>query len=428
MSRSRARPGNGRLCWFIARHYLGAGRGRGLLSLITWIALGGVTVGVTALIIVIAVMTGMQEDLQSKILESTAHVVVMEQGTSLRLHDYATVLEKVRATEHVTGAAPFVLSQVSIVRSGTDARYPQSADLYGIALDTIGAPPTEMARKIIDGVLNLEPPASGVRPLLMGSGLADRMQLFVGDTVVVAAFENLKQDIFGGLAPTLRQFEVTGTFTTGMYDYDMKNVYTSLEVAQELVGIEDPNTVGGIGVRTTDPDIALTVERELRYTLGYPYWAESWIVTNRALFSALKLEKIAMTLILGLIVVVAAFNIVSTLVMVVSDRTREIGILKAMGMTRRGILRVFVLQGVWIGVMGTLLGSVLGVVLGLLIDRYDIIKIPPDVYFVDSLPVSIYVPDVLGIVVGSIVVAFLATVYPAIQASRLEPVDAIRHD
>ena len=428
MSGSGARHGNARLHWFIARHYLGAGRGRGLLSLITWIALGGVTVGVTALVIVIAVMTGMQEDLQSKILESTAHVVVMEQGTSLRLHDYPTVLEKVRATQHVTGAAPFVLSQVSIVRSGTDARYPQSADLYGIAFDTIGAPPTDMARQIIDGVLNLEPPESGVRPLLMGSGLASRMQLFVGDTVVVAAFENLKQDMFGGLTPTLRQFEVTGTFTTGMYDYDMKNVYTSLEVAQELVGIEDPNTVGGIGVRTTDSEIALTVERELRKTLGYPYWAESWIVTNRALFSALKLEKIAMTLILGLIVVVAAFNIVSTLVMVVSDRTREIGILKAMGMARRGILRVFVLQGAWIGVMGTLLGSVLGVVLGLLIDRYDIIKIPPDVYFVDSLPVSIYVPDVLRIVVGSIIVAFLATVYPAIQASRLEPVDAIRHD
>ena len=429
MSASTRRSGNGRLYWFIARHYLGAGRGRGLLSLITWIAVGGVTVGVTALVIVNAVMTGMQEDLQSKILDSTAHVVVMQQGTSLRLHDYPTVLEKIRATEHVTGAAPFVLSQVSIIRRGADARDTQSGNLYGIAFDTVGMPPTDIARRIIEGELNLEPPESGMNALLLGSLLAARMQLFVGDTVVVAAWENLRTDPLLGIpTPTLRNFEITGTFTTGMYDYDMQNVYTSLEVAQDLVGIEDPNTVGGIGVRTTDPEIASTVEDELRETLGFGYYPVSWIVTNRALFSALKLEKIAMTLILGLIVVVAAFNIVSTLVMVVSDRTREIGILKAMGMTRRGILGVFVLQGAWIGVVGTLLGSTLGVVVGLLIDRYDIIKIPPDVYFVDSLPVSIYVPDVLRIVVGSVIVAFLATVYPAIQASRLEPVDAIRHD
>ena len=179
----------------------------------------------------------------------------------------------------------------------------------------------------------------------------------------------------------------------------------------------------------TDPEIANEVAERVREALGgFPYWAESWKVTNAALFSALKLEKIAMSLILGLILLVAAFNIVSTLVMVVSDRKREIGILKAMGMTRGGILRVFVLQGAWIGVVGTLMGSVLGVVLGVLIDRYDIIQIPPDVYFVDSLPVSIHAPDVLKIVVGSVMVAFLATIYPAIQASRLEPVDAIRHD
>ena len=429
MTAPARRPGNGRLHWFIARHYLGASRGRGLLSLITWIALGGVTIGVTALVIVIAVMTGMQEDLQGKILESTAHVVVMEQGTSLRLHDYPNVLEKIRATEGVTGAAPFVLSLVSVVRGEGASRYTQSADLYGIAFDTIGVPPTDMVRQIIEGVLDLEPPESGLRPLLMGSLLAARMQLFVGDTVVVAALDNLKSDIFGGLVPTLRQFEITGTFTTGMYEYDIKHVYTSLEIAQELVGIEDPNTVAGIGVHTTNPDIADEVAERVRDALGgFPYWAESWKVTNRALFSALKLEKIAMSLILGLILVVAAFNIVSTLVMVVSDRRREIGILKAMGMTRGAILRVFVLQGAWIGVVGTLMGSVLGVVIALLIDRYDIIQIPPDVYFVDSLPVSIYAPDVLKIVAGSILVAFLATVYPAIQASRLEPVDAIRHD
>jgi len=204
------------LHWYIARHYLGAGRGRGLLSLITWIALGGVTVGVTALVVVIAVMTGMQEDLRSKILESTPHVIVLEQGSTLRMNDWETVLDTVLSVEGVVGAAPFVLSQVSVVRGQAGNFYPQSANLYGVSIDTTRGSATDMERQIIQGALNLDPPASGLNPMLLGSGLADRMQLFEGDTVVVIAFENLRQDILGGLTPALRNFEVTGTFSTGM--------------------------------------------------------------------------------------------------------------------------------------------------------------------------------------------------------------------
>jgi lipoprotein-releasing system permease protein len=416
-----------RLHWFIARHYLGASRGRGLLSLITWIALGGVTVGVTALIVVIAVMTGMQEDLRGKILESTPHNIVMEQSSSLRVLDWERVVDSILVVDGITGAAPFALSQVSIVRRSMSGQYSQPANLYGVAIDTTYLAPTEMERQIIAGALNLEPPASGLPPLLLGRLLADRMQLFEGDTLVLISMENLKQDIFGAFTPTLRQFEVTGTFTTGMYDYDLQNVYTTLEAAQELIGLE-PGTASAIGARTDDPERAPEIALELGERLGYPYYVDSWVSINRALFSALRLEKLAMTLILFLIVGVAALNIVSTLVMVVADRTREIGILKAMGMTRRGILSVFVLQGAWIGIVGTALGTAGGLFLSWLLDRYEIIKVPPDVYFVDHLPISLRVADVLLIVGGSIAVAFLATIYPAIQASRLEPVDAIRHD
>ncbi len=417
-----------RLHWFIARHYLGAGRGRGLLSLITWISLGGVIVGVTALVVVIGVMSGMQEDLQAKILESTPHVIVLESGTTLRLHEWEEVVDLVMEVDEVVGAAPFVLSQVSVARTGTDGLYPQSANLYGIAIDTGRVAPTEMERQIIEGAYNLEPPESGLSPLLMGVGLADRMQLFEGDTLLVVSFENLKMDIMGGLNPTMRQFEVTGVFTTGMYDYDMQNVYTTLEAAQELVGITNSGVVSGVGVRTTRPELANEVRGKIQELLGFPFYAESWMTTNRALFSALRLEKIAMGLILGLIVLVAAFNIVSTLVMVVADRTREIGILKAMGMTRRGIMRVFVLQGAWIGVAGTFVGTVCGVSAAVLIERFEIIRIPPDVYFVDHLPVSLRVLDVLGIVIASVTISLVATIYPAWKASRLEPVDAIRHE
>ncbi len=417
-----------RLHWFIARHYLGAGRGRGLLSLITWIALGGVTVGVTALVVVTAVMTGMQEDLKGKILESSAHVLVLEHGNTLRLHDWPRVVDSILLVDNVTAAAPFVLSQVSVVISRDGERYAQAANLYGISVDTTRAPATDMERSILQGALDLDRPASGANPILLGSGMANRMGLFTGDSVIIVGYENLQSNMISGLSPALRQFEVTGTFTTGMYDYDNNNVYTSIEAAQELLGLQGEEVVSGIGVRTTNPDLATDVSDELRTRLGFPYYVESWETTNSALFSALRLEKLAMGVILFLIVVVAAFNIVSTLVMVVSDRTREIGILKAMGMTRSGILRVFVLQGAWIGIIGTVVGTTLGIILGWLLGTYELIPIPADVYFVDHLPVSMRVGDILRIVAASVVISFAATIYPAVQASRLEPVDAIRHD
>ncbi len=417
-----------RLYWFIARHYLGAGRRRGLLSLITWIALGGVTVGVTALVVVIAVMTGMQKDLKAKILESTPHVMILKQGTSLRMEAWRAVVDTSLAVPGVVGAAPFVLTDVSLLRTGADGPYAQSAHLYGVSVDTARSPATDMDRKILNGTLNLKRPPSGLPPMLLGSGLAERMQVFEGDTLTVIAYENIKTDIFGGVQPKLERFEVTGTFTTGMYEYDTGNVYTTLKDAQALLGIEKTDEVSGVGVKTLDPDLATQVGDTIQRKLGYPYYVESWITTNHSLFAALKVEKRAMGLILFLIVVVAAFNIVSTLVMVVADRTREIGILKAMGMTRGGILRVFILQGAWIGVVGTVAGTIFGLLLCLILKRYEIIPIPQDVYFVNHLPVSVQVTDVAKIVGASILVSFAATIYPAFQASRLEPVDAIRHE
>ena len=399
-------------------------RGR-LLSLITWIALGGVMVGVSALVVVIGVMTGMQEDLREKILGSTPHVLVLEQGTALRMNGWQDVLDTVLAVPEVVTASPFVLSQVTIRRQGQD--YAQAADLYGVSTEDVPGSVTEMEEQIRSGVHSLRTPPSGLAPILMGSNLAVRLQVFSGDTLVVVSMEHLRPDLFGGLTPTLRMFEVTGTFTTGMYDYDTKNLYTTIADAQDLLGLA-PDVASGIGVRTLDADRASSVGEELQRRLGFPYFVESWITTNKALFSALKLEKLVMGLILFLIVLVAALNIVSTLVMVVSDRTREIGILKAMGMTRNAILRVFVLQGVWIGLIGTALGALFGVLVCWLLATYEIIKIPPDVYFVDHLPIRLEVADLLVIVAASMVVAIAATIYPALQAARLQPVEAIRHE
>ena len=414
----------GGLEWYIARHYLSSARGGRLLSFITWIALGGVTVGVSALVIVIGVMTGMQEDLMGKILESSPHVMVLQNGSTLRMDGWRDVVAAVWEVEGVTGVAPFVLTSVAVSRSG----YTQPADLYGVSLDSEGTPVTDMEARIQEGIHDLGPTASGLPPVIVGSRLAARMQLFSGDTLTVISFENLTVDVMGMPTPSLRQYEMTGTFTTGMYDYDMKNIYVPLEAAQEHLGILDEDRISGLGIRTDDPDQASAVALAAQERLGFEFYAVSWSTTNRALFSALKLEKLAMGLILTLIVVVAAFNIVSTLVMVVVDRTREIGILKSMGMTDRRILRVFILQGLWIGVIGTFMGTTLGLFLAWLVDRYEIIRIPPDVYFVDRLPISIHVTDIAMIVAISVLIALTATIYPAFQASRLQPVDAIRHE
>jgi lipoprotein-releasing system permease protein len=414
-----------RLNWFIARHYLRAGRGRGLLSLITWIALGGVMLGVAALITVISVMSGMQGELRSKILESTPHLYVLEFSTSLQLTEYQTVVDSILAMDGVAGAAPFAMSNVTLVLDG--GQYSQPAYLFGVDIDTASVAATEMERQIIEGALDLEQPASGLPPLLMGSVLADRMGIFPGDTMVVMSMENLNQDVFGGFQPTLRQFQVTGTFTTGMYEYDLSNIYTTLPDAQELLGLAESDA-SGIGVRLHDETRATELGAQLGERLGYPYSVQSWIERNRALFSALQLEKIALGVIVFLIVVVAAFNIVSTLVMVVSDRTKEIGILRTMGMTEKGIMRVFIIQGVWIGVIGTTAGAALGIALSWSLDRFELIKIPGDVYFVDHLPATMDPVTIVVIVLASILVSFGATIHPARQASRLQPVDAIRHE
>lgn len=412
-----------RLEWQIARRYLASRRGTRFLSLITVISIGGVAVGVTALIVVIAVMTGLQQDLRDKILGTNPHIWVTTYGESMQMDNWPAVAERVRRIDGVAAAAPFVHTEVGLRnRSG----YAEFAILRGIEPDAPGAAITDISDRIRRGELALGKTRSGYPPLIVGAALADRFGLYAGDVVDVISIQGVQVNPLGGLMPKIRKFEVAGRFRTGMYEYDNKFMYTGLDAAQQLSGLGE--AVTGLEVRVPDPLDADLVAGRVDEALGFPYRAEDWKRMNASLFSALKLEKLAMTVILLLIVIVAAFNIISTLVMVVTDKTREIGILKSMGMTAPRVLRIFMMQGLVIGVVGAAMGTAGGLLLVWLQERFQLIRIPGEVYFVDLLPVALDPVDMSVILIGSVLIAFFATVYPARQAARLLPLDAIRHD
>ncbi|GBD33393.1 Lipoprotein-releasing system transmembrane protein LolE [bacterium HR33] len=407
----------------IAGRYLRSRRSSRLVSLITLIATGGVTVGVMALIVVLGVMNGLQEDLREKILVASPHLRVLTYGEGLRLDDWKQVASRVREDPEVLAVAPFVISE-GLISAGAD--YAQGVRVLGIATDTGSMSVTSLPRHFVYGDLSFKTRREGVDGgIVLGRRLAERLSAYPGDTVTVVSPAGSRFNAaLGAFIPRFWRFEVTGHFETGMYEYDNSYVVLPLEVAQRFAGLED--AVSGLDVRIRDPWRAPQVGAELEQRLGYPYRSVDWQTQNSSLFSALQLEKLAMGLILLLIVIVAAFNIVSTLTMVVTDKTREIGILRAMGLSAGSIKRVFIWQGAVIGVVGTLLGAGLGLTVAWLIDRRHLIKLDPTVYFIDHLPVRVDPVDFLLVVGASMLVATLATIYPARQAAMMTPVEAIR--
>jgi len=410
--------------WFIARRYLASRQGARFLSLITLIAISGVMVGVMALIIVTAVMSGLQRDLRDKYLGTNPHVWLTTYGEGMRLDAWEGTLERVRAMDDVTSVAPFVEAQVALRKPNT---YAEAALLRGIDPSGESEAITDIVSQIRSGEFDLGQTPSGFPPLIVGEALAERFQAFPGTIIDVLSLQGAEINVMGMLQPHLRRFEVVGRFSTGMYEYDNAYMYTTLAAAQDLAGLGE--SVTGLELRIADPEtapeVALAIEEGLG---GYPYRALDWKSRNSPLFSALQLEKMAMGVILFLIVIVAAFNIISTLVMVVTDKTREIGILKSMGLQASQVQRIFMIQGLVIGIVGSFLGAASGLLITWLLDYYKFIRIPGDVYFIDYLPVA-FDPIEIGIILAtSLVISFLATLYPARQAARLFPVQAIRHE
>jgi lipoprotein-releasing system permease protein len=409
----------------IARRYLKSRRASGRVSLITAIATGGVAVGVCALIVVLGVMNGLRNDLRERILIANPHLRILTYGSGLRLDDWRTIMKLVQREPGVVAAAPEVLSQ-SVISTGAD--YAEGVNVLGFDPDTGSMAVTTLPHALTRGDFSFKPTREGVDgAIVLGARLAERMTIYPGDVVtLVPAKPPPVNRALGIGVPRYWRFEVTGTFDTGMFLYDNQFVVISRETAQRFTGLGD--AVSGIQVRLADPWQAPEIGRRIERKLGYPYRALDWQAQNSTLFSALKLEKVAMGLIIFFIMVVAAFNIVATLTMVVTEKTREIGILKAMGLSPAAVGRVFLAQGAIIGLTGVSIGLVAGLLLSAVVDRGHLIRIDPSVYFIDHLPIQVEPSDVMIVLAGSFLLAVVATLHPSRSASRLMPVEAIRFE
>lgn len=409
---------------FIGLRYLKAKRKQTFVSLITLISIAGVMVGVTALIVVIAVMNGFKEDLRDKILGVTSHVVISRFDGNIS--KYQEVRAKVEEVSGVNAATPFIYTQVMI----SSRKAISGAVLRGIepktASKVINLPKNLRAGSLEE--LEAENKPEGMRStpgIILGNELARNIGASRGEPVTVISPLGRLTPL--GRVPRSQTFRVAGIFDSGMYEYDSTIAYVSLWAAQRFLGIGD--RVTGIEVRVDDIYEADRVARAIGKALGgYPYWSRDWMRMNKNLFSALKLEKIVMFIILTLIILVAAFNIVGTLIMVVIEKTRDIAILKSMGATRRSIMKIFMIEGAVIGLVGTLLGLLGGYTLCTLLATYKFIELPSDVYYISTLPVQMNPLDVALIALAAIVITLAASVYPAWQASRFDPAEAIRYE
>jgi len=405
---------------FIGARYLRAKQRQAFISLITLLSIAGVTLGVMALIIVIAVMAGFESDLKSRILSVESHVVVMRHGGSFT--DYAKVSDWINGVEGVKASTPFILSQI-MIRSASGM---SGAVIRGIVPESAGKVITSISQdglKALAARTAAKPSATDIPGVVLGKELMKNLGVAKGDMIHLLSPRGMISP--AGLIPVMKRFQVVGEFESGMYEYDGSLAYMNLSDAQKFLHMEDAIT--GIEVRVDDIYKARQISETITSRLGFPYWGRDWMQMNRNLFSALKLEKTVMFIILALIILVAAFNIASSLIMMVMEKTKDIAILKAMGATDQSIRRIFVFKGMTIGMIGTTLGVTLGFVLCKLLEHYKFIELPGDVYYITKLPVLLKTFDVVSIATASLIICFLATLYPARQASGLNPVEAIRY-
>ena len=403
---------------FLGLRYLKAKRKQRFISVITIISVLGVMVGVMALVVVLSVMNGFRSDLMSKILGVNSHVLVL--NLSGTFNGYQQVAEKVKKMDGVVAITPFIYTQVMLNNSGRVS----GAVLRGVDPES-AAQVVSFDKMIKEGSLSsLSDAENGIPSIIIGSELAKQIGATTGSLVTVISPEGKLTPL--GRTPNTKRFKVTAIFDSGMYEYDASMVYISLGEAQRFLALGDSLT--GLELKVKEVYQSDIIARNIQKSLGYPYWTKDWKLMNRSLFSALKLEKLTMFIILTMIVLVGALNIISTLVMVVMEKTRDIAILRAMGASAKSIMSIFMFQGVLVGVVGTAVGLLSGLGICYLLARYKFINLPADVYYISKLPVLVSYPDVTIVAVAAVVISFFATLYPAWYASRLNPVESFQYE
>ncbi len=403
---------------FISIRYLMAKRKQAFISIITAISVLGVMVGVMALVVVLSVMNGFRSDLMSKILGVNSHLLVMNFKGAF--DGYEEAAAKIGGVQGIVGSTPFIYSQVMVNNAGNVSGAilrginPGSAD-KGLNIESM----------VKEGYIGCLEEMSGEVPgIIVGRELMKRIGANLGDDITLLSPEGKLTPL--GRTPNTKKFKVCGIFDSGMYEYDASMAYISLKEAQDFLGLGD--RVTGLEIRVTDVYQTDSIAENIQEVLGYPFWTKDWKAMNRSLFSALKLEKITMFVILIMIVLVGALNIISTLVMVVMEKTRDVAILRAMGASAKSIMLVFVLQGLLVGIVGTVAGLASGLGICHLLAKYKFITLPSDIYYISTLPVRVELGDIWFVAFAAVLISFVATLYPSWRASRLNPVEAIRYE
>jgi lipoprotein-releasing system permease protein len=414
--------------FFIALRYLRAKRKQAFVSLITLISVIGIFLGVAALIIVLAVMNGFESDLRSKILGVNSHVVLMKYGG--KMNDYENIMETVEQIDGVEASTPFVYGQAMVKNQDRVT----GVVIRGVSTDTV-LKVINFGKMLEGDIQNLSDQESQDKKMpgiVIGKELSKNLGIFLSDTVDVLSPMGIPTPM--GMVPRIKKFTVVGIFDSGFYEYDSSLAFISLAECQRFFNMKDDVT--GVEIKVHDIYKARDIADEIEKKLGYPYWARNWMQMNKNLFAALRLEKRVMFIILSLIVVVAAFNIITALIMVVMEKTKDIAVLKSMGATSKSIMRIFMLQGLIIGAIGTILGCIGGLTVAFNIEPisrfvenlFGFKILPGDVYYLSELPSKVNFTDVSIIIVVAMVICFLATIYPSWNASKLDPAEALRYE
>ena len=403
---------------FVASRYLLSRRKHSFISVISVFSVIGIALGVAALIVVLGVMNGFSNNLQQKILGVNAHLII----TSLQgpIKDYEKLCKKIHNIREIKGVMPFLYTEVMVSSSNGV----KGVVLRGIDVDRAKAV-LSLPKDLIMGHLRSLASTSGISPIIIGKELALKLGLGIGSFLNVLSPTGGVSSL--GFTPKIKVFKVVGIFDTGMYEYDSSLVYTNIHAAQDLIGFKQ-DVVTGIEVRLRDVYKAREVASKIKNILGPYYYVQTWMDMNKSLFSALSLEKFAMGVILVMIVLVGSFSIITTLFMLVMEKKKDIAILMSMGAKKKDIKRIFVLLGSFIGLVGVIIGYIVGLGLGFLLERYQFIKLPKDVYYLNYLPVQYSPMDLIVIGVVAMGLCFLATLYPASQASKLEPAQVLRYE